>query len=165
MRRQHTTKTGKAMRMKFSCIISACPEGARKWHIQISAMFYIAKTIGRNLIKKLPKRERLRKEVLSLQAFVFSRNKGFHRTIKLKGSIQLVSLSVNFSYCTINQITGFCSWYRALIKSSETVENKGYFVICSRNRFIKCFTVLTTHWQQGNVLSLLPVFKKAYWQI
>ena len=85
------------------------PEGARKWHIQIFAMFYIAKTIGRNLIKKLPKRERLRKEVLSLQAFVFSRNKGFHRTIKLKGSIQLVSLSVNFSYCTINQITGFCS--------------------------------------------------------
>ena len=43
MRRQHTTKTGKAMRMKFSCIISGCPEGARKWHIQIFAMFYIAK--------------------------------------------------------------------------------------------------------------------------
>ena len=42
MRRQHTTKTGKAMRMKFSCIISGCPEGARKWHIQIFAMFYIA---------------------------------------------------------------------------------------------------------------------------
>ena len=41
MRRQHTTKTGKAMRMKFSCIISGCPEGARKWHIQIIAMFYI----------------------------------------------------------------------------------------------------------------------------
>ena len=30
------------MRMKFSCIISGCPEGARKWHIQIFAMFYIA---------------------------------------------------------------------------------------------------------------------------
>jgi len=44
MRREHTTKTGKVMRMKFSCIISACPEGARKWHIQISAMFYVAKT-------------------------------------------------------------------------------------------------------------------------
>ena len=44
MRRQHTRKTGKAMRMKFSCIISGCPEGARKWHIQIFAMFYIAKT-------------------------------------------------------------------------------------------------------------------------
>ena len=43
MRRQHTTKTGKAMRMKFSCIISGCPEGARKWHIHIFAMFYIAK--------------------------------------------------------------------------------------------------------------------------
>ena len=46
MRRQHTTKTGKAMRMKFSCIISGCPEGARKWHIQIFAMFYIAKIIA-----------------------------------------------------------------------------------------------------------------------
>ena len=43
MRRQHTTKMGEAMRMKFSCIISGCPEGARKWHIQIFAMFYIAK--------------------------------------------------------------------------------------------------------------------------
>ena len=43
MHRQHTTKTGKAMRMKFSCIISGCPERARKWHIQIFAMFYIAK--------------------------------------------------------------------------------------------------------------------------
>ena len=42
MRRQHTTKTGKAMRMKFSCIISGCPEGARKWHIQIFALFYPA---------------------------------------------------------------------------------------------------------------------------
>ena len=41
MRRQHTTKTGIAIRMKFSCIISGCPEGARKWHIQIFAMFYI----------------------------------------------------------------------------------------------------------------------------
>ena len=30
------------MRMKFSCIISDCPEGARKWHIPIFAMFYIA---------------------------------------------------------------------------------------------------------------------------
>ena len=58
--------------------------------------------------KNAPKRERLRKEVLSLQAFIFSRDNGFHRTIKLKGSIQLVSLSVNFSYCTINQIIGFC---------------------------------------------------------
>ena len=46
MRRQHTTKTGKAMRMKFSCIISGCPEGAGKWHIQIFAMFSIAKQIS-----------------------------------------------------------------------------------------------------------------------
>ncbi|PWM14517.1 MAG: hypothetical protein DBX49_06475 [Clostridia bacterium] len=44
MGRQHTTKMGKAMRMKFSRIISGCPEGARKWHIQLFAMFYIAKS-------------------------------------------------------------------------------------------------------------------------
>jgi len=42
MGRQHATKTGKPMRMKFSRIISACPERARKWHIQVFAMFYIA---------------------------------------------------------------------------------------------------------------------------
>ena len=43
MRRQRTTRTGKTMRMKFLCIISGCPVGARKWHIQIFAMFNIAK--------------------------------------------------------------------------------------------------------------------------
>ena len=43
MCREHTTETGKAMRMKYSCIIPACPEGAWKSHIQIFAMFYIAK--------------------------------------------------------------------------------------------------------------------------
>ena len=46
MRRGTPTKTGKAMRMKFLCIISACPEGARKWHIQIFAMFYIANCLS-----------------------------------------------------------------------------------------------------------------------
>ena len=45
MRRQRTAKTGKAIRMKFSRIISGCPEGAGKWHIQIIAMFYIAITL------------------------------------------------------------------------------------------------------------------------
>jgi hypothetical protein len=30
------------------------------------------------------------------------------------------------------------------MKSSETVENKGFFVICSPNPFIKCYTVSTT---------------------
>ena len=46
MHRQHTTKTDKAMRMQFSCIISGCPEGARKWHIPIFALLYIVKSSG-----------------------------------------------------------------------------------------------------------------------
>jgi hypothetical protein len=30
------------------------------------------------------------------------------------------------------------------MKSSETVENKGFSAICSPNPFIKCYTVSTT---------------------
>jgi len=30
------------------------------------------------------------------------------------------------------------------MKSSETVENKGFFAICSPNPFIKCYTVSIT---------------------
>ena len=63
MRRQHTTKMGKAMRMKFSCIISGCPEGARKWHIQIFALFYIAKILFYPAAVEVPgvRRQRERK--------------------------------------------------------------------------------------------------------
>ena len=43
MRRQHATKTGKTMGMKFLYIISGCPKGARKWYIQLFDMIYIAK--------------------------------------------------------------------------------------------------------------------------
>jgi hypothetical protein len=38
----------------------------------------------------------------------------------------------------------FTADYRALIKPSETVENKGFFTICSPNPFINCYTVSTT---------------------
>jgi hypothetical protein len=30
------------------------------------------------------------------------------------------------------------------MKSSETVENKGFFAICSPNPFIKCYTISVT---------------------
>ena len=33
-----TTKMHKCQCMKFSCIISGCPAGARKWHISYVAM-------------------------------------------------------------------------------------------------------------------------------
>lgn len=33
MRRQRTTKTAKALRLKLLCIISGCPKRARKWQI------------------------------------------------------------------------------------------------------------------------------------
>ena len=38
----------------------------------------------------------------------------------------------------------FAADYRALMKSSETVENKGFFAVCSPNLFIKCYTVSIT---------------------
>ena len=37
----------------------------------------------------------------------------------------------------------FAADYRALMKSSETVESKGFFAICSPNPFINCYTILT----------------------
>ena len=38
----------------------------------------------------------------------------------------------------------FAADYRALMKSSETAPNKGFFAICSPNPFIKCYAILTS---------------------
>ena len=38
MHEQRTTKMHKYQCMKFSCIISGCPAGARNWHISYFAM-------------------------------------------------------------------------------------------------------------------------------
>ena len=43
MHEQRTTKTRKCQCMKFSCIISGCPAGARKWHISYVDMLFHSK--------------------------------------------------------------------------------------------------------------------------
>ena len=50
MHEHSTAKMRKYRRMKFFCIISACPAGARKWHISYFAMLLHSK-------KTPPKRE------------------------------------------------------------------------------------------------------------
>ena len=40
MHEQCTANMHKCQCMKFSCIISGCPAGARKWHISYFAMHY-----------------------------------------------------------------------------------------------------------------------------
>ena len=44
MQERCTTKTRKCRCMKFLCIISGCPAGARKWHIPDFAMLLHSKT-------------------------------------------------------------------------------------------------------------------------
>ena len=43
MHERRTTKTRKCQCMKFSCIISGCPAGARKWHISYVDMLFHSK--------------------------------------------------------------------------------------------------------------------------
>ena len=44
MHEQCTANMHKCQCMKFSCIISGCPAGARKWHISYFAMLLHSKT-------------------------------------------------------------------------------------------------------------------------
>ena len=44
MQERCTTKTRKCWCMKFLCIISGCPAGARKWYISYFAMLLHSKT-------------------------------------------------------------------------------------------------------------------------
>ena len=44
MREHRTAKMRKGISMKFLCIISGCPAGARKWHISYFAMLLHSKT-------------------------------------------------------------------------------------------------------------------------
>ena len=56
MYEQRTANMHKCQCMKFSCIISGCPAGARKWHISYFAMLLHNKKIpGYSFIfKKYP---------------------------------------------------------------------------------------------------------------
>ena len=45
MHEQRATKMHKCQCVKFSCIISGCPAGARKWHISYFAMLLHSKKL------------------------------------------------------------------------------------------------------------------------
>ena len=49
MQERCTTKMRKCRCMKFLCIISGCPAGARKWHISYFAMLLHSKKLPKHL--------------------------------------------------------------------------------------------------------------------
>ena len=54
MHEHSTAKMRKYRRMKFFCIISACPAGARKWHISYFAMLLHSKKLPRKGEREIP---------------------------------------------------------------------------------------------------------------